>query len=145
MLIYEVVCRDFYSNYVLFRTKDSVKAETFCDVYNKYHAAVFDRSAIVNVIDTSKIEKLADETINQFKFMTEVKIDKESGEVLSRKPVFVDDKRIAAAQLSSPLSQVLTLFFDITSDFSDSLLKAKAVAELEENYSDSADIVGVNC
>ena len=125
MLIYEVVCRDYNSNYVLFRTKDSNKAESFCDVYNKYHAAVFDNSAIVKVIDTSKIEKLADETINQFKFMTEVKIDKASGEVLSKKPVFVDDKRIAAAKLSSPLSQVLTLYFDITSDLTDSLLRAK--------------------
>ena len=124
MLIYEVFCKDYDSGYVLFRTKDSRKAETFCDVYNKYHAAVFDRAAIVKIIDTSKIEKHADETIKSFKFMTEVKVDKSSGEVLSIKPVYINDQRIQAAELSSALSESVTLYFDVKKDVTEQMIKS---------------------
>lgn len=125
MLIYEVISKNQSRN-VLFRTKDYKKAETFCDIYNKYHNDIFDEGVIINVIDTSKIERDADTFIDNFKFMAEVTI---SNGIISVKPVFVDDTRIKMNIAVNSLSQCTKLFFDITDDID----KDKILAAYEAN------------
>jgi len=148
MLIFEVVCRDYDAGYVLFRTKNSKKAETFCNVYNKYHTAIFDSAAIIKVIDTARIEKDAEEMIKSFEFKTEVRVNKD-GEVLSKKPVYINEKRIQAANLGASLSDTIKLYFDIKKDVTDAMIKSayeKAVKLIDtENNPVDTNLVGVNC
>lgn len=113
MFIYEVICKN-QARHILFRTKNYEKAETFCDVYNKYHNDIFDDGVILNVIDTSKIDKAANAFIDKFKFMTEVDII--DGEIATVKPVFVDDSRVKMVDAVNSLSEGTKLFFDITAD-----------------------------
>ena len=128
MLIYEIVCKN-RERHILFRTKDYLKAETFCDVYNKYHNGIFDEGAIINIIDTSKIESAADKFINNFKFMTEVDISDDK--ITAVKPVFVDDSRIKMNDAVNSLSEGTKLFFDITDDIDEE--KIWAAYEVHSN------------
>ncbi len=148
MLIYELLCTDYGSNYVLFRTKDSTKAENFCNVYNRYHTKIFDNDAKIRVIDTSRIDRDADKALAGFRFMTEVKVV--DGEIKSCKPVFVNDARINAAKLVEPLSEGVTFYYEITDDVSDAqileryekIVKERGAVD-KKNNSDNADNAGI--
>ena len=148
MLIYEVICKSYDRRYVLFRTKDQLKAESFCAVYNKYHNNIFDEGAIIKIIDTARMERDADELLKKFKFMTEVQIL--DGEIVSCKPVFVNDERIKLNDAISSLSEGVKLFFDIKDDLDEDKIWnryeifKKELAAREKNNSDTVDNAGIS-
>ena len=130
MLIYEVISKSYNGHHIFFRTKDKLKAESFCGVYNKYHNNIFDEGATINVVDTARIEQQTDKFLQQFRFMTEVQILDEK--IVSCRPVFVDDSRIKLNDAVSSLSEGVKLFFDITEDVTEDKIWAR-YEELKSN------------